>query len=242
MSVHFEVLVEDSSGAALLEHLLPKILGSNGDEHTWTVHHYNGVGSIPKGLKPKTDAAKRILLDRLPKLLAGYGKALPGVPVVVVLDTDRRDCVAFLKDLKGVAAACDPAPRVLFRLAIEEVEAWYLGDRAAVLEAFPKAKRRVLDQYQQDSVCGTWELLADAVEPGGSQAILDEGWPRPGEVKHAWAHAIGPLLDVERNLSPSFCKLRDGLRGLVAENENKDERDAEGEDDTAPEVDDEEVA
>lgn len=42
-------------------------------------------------------------------------------------------------------------------------------------------------------------------------------WPLPGQVKHEWAEKIGPLLDPERNVSPSFIRLRDGLRRLVAE-------------------------
>jgi len=37
--------------------------------------------------------------------------------------------------------------------------------------SYPRAKRDVLDRYVQDRVCGTWELLADAVYPGGSTAI-----------------------------------------------------------------------
>jgi hypothetical protein len=60
-------------------------------------------------------------------------------------------------------------------------------------------------------------LLADAVYPGGSVAIKKAGWPLPGQVKHQWAERIGPLLDPDSNGSPSFGKLRDGLRRLVAE-------------------------
>lgn len=72
-------------------------------------------------------------------------------------------------------------------------------------------------RYVQDSACDTWELLADAVHLGGSAAIKKCGWPLPGQVKHEWAEKIGPLMDPERNISPSFGKLRDGLRRLVAE-------------------------
>ena len=104
----------------------------------------------------------------------------------------------------------------MFRLAIEEIEAWYLGDQDALLAAYPKAKQDVLGKYAQDSVCGTWELLADAVYPGGSAAIKKVGGRLPGQVKDEWAEKIGPLMDLERNVSPSFGKLRDGLRRLVA--------------------------
>lgn len=213
--MHIEILVEDSSGEKLLEAVLPRLLGEYGNPHTWKMHSYKGIGRIPKNLKGSSDPSKRILLDRLPKLFQGYGRT-PGIDaVVVVLDTDKRDCVDFLAELKTLAAGCTPAPNTLFRLAIEEVEAWYLGDRQALTYAYPRAKPEILNRYVQDSACGTWELLADAVYPGGSVAIKKAGWPLPGQVKHEWAEKIGPLLEPDRNESPSFGKLRDGLRRLV---------------------------
>lgn len=215
--MHIEILVEDASGEKLLEALLPKLFGVYGDPHTWRVHSYKGIGRIPKNLNAGGDPAKRILLDQLPKLLGGYGKT-PGIDaVVVVLDSDRRNCVDFLAELKALAANCNPAPNTLFRIAIEEMEAWYFGDRHALTAAYPKAKIDVLQRYTQDSVCGTWELLADAIYPGGSAVVKKAGWPLPGQVKHEWAEKIGPLLEPDRNISPSFGKLRDGLHRLVAE-------------------------
>ena len=215
--MHIEILVEDASGAKLLEAVLPKLLGEQGDPHTWRVHSYKGIGRIPKNLNAGADPTKRILLDQLPRILRGYGNT-PGIDAaVVVLDSDRRNCVTFLTELKALAAACNPAPNTLFRLAIEEVEAWYLGDRQALQTAYPRAKADGLGRYAQDSVCGTWEVLADAVYPGGSAAINKAGWPLPGQIKYEWAEKIGPLLQPDRNLSSSFGKLRDGLRRLVAE-------------------------
>ncbi len=214
--MHIEILVEDSSGAMLLEVLLPQLLGPQGDANTWRVHAYKGIGKIPQGIGKKADPAKRILLDQLPKLLRGYGKT-PGIDaVVIVLDTDKRDCVAFLAELKAVIDDKMVVPDTMFRLAIEEIEAWYFGDRDALLAAYPRARQDVLRQYVQDSVCDTWELLADAVYPGGASAIKKAGWPLPGQVKHEWAKKIAPLMEPDRNVSPSFCKFRDGLRQLSA--------------------------
>jgi hypothetical protein len=214
--MHIEILVEDSSGASLLNVLLPQILGAQGEPHTWRLHAYKGIGRIPSGLATKADPAKRILLDQLRKLLGGYGRT-PGIDaVVVVIDTDKHDCVAFLTELKSVVDACKPAPNTMFRLAIEEIEAWYLGDQKALLRAYPKAKSEILRKYVQDSVCKTWEVLADAIYPGGSAAIRKAGWPLPGQIKHEWAEKIGPLMDLEQNISPSFAKLRDGLRELIS--------------------------
>jgi hypothetical protein len=156
-----------------------------------------------------------MLLDQLPRLLQGYGKTVGIDAVVVVLDTDNRECSAFLTELKSLLANCKPAPHTLFRLAIEETEAWYFGDKQSILQAYPRAKRDVIGRYTQDSVCGTWELLADAVYPGGSAAIKKTGWPLPGQIKHEWAERITPFMDIDQNTSPSFIKLRDGLLQLA---------------------------
>lgn len=213
--MHIEILVEDKSGETLLHELLPQIIGPQGDPHTWRLHAYKGIGRIPSDLAKAADPAKRILLDRLPKLLRGYGRT-PGIDVVVVvIDTDKRKCSEFLSELKDVSYACKPSPYTLFRLAIEEIEAWYFGDRGALLAAYPRAKTDILERYVQDSACDTWELLADAVYSGGSAAIKKAGWPLPGQVKHEWAIKIGPLMNPEKNVSPSFQKLKDGLRHLV---------------------------
>jgi hypothetical protein len=214
--MHFEILVEDRSGHALLEILLPELLGTQGDPHTWHIHGYKGIGRIPPDLASAGDPANRILLDQLPRILRGYSKT-PGIDaVVVVMDTDTKDCREFLDELLELAKECNMSDRTLFRLAIEEMEAWYLGDRNAILEAYPRAKKAVLDTYVQDSVCGTWELLADAVYPGGSTEIKQVGWPLPGQVKRQWAEEIGLFMNVDGNATPSFCKLRDGIRRLAA--------------------------
>lgn len=213
--MHIEVLVEDSSGASMVEALLPQVIGQRGSPHTWRVHQYKGIGRLPANLTSKADPVKRALLSQLPRLLSGYGKT-PGVDgVVVVLDNDQRNCRTFLRELKALLGNCRPAPRTLFRLAIEEMEAWFLGDRLALLSAYPRARKQVLARYEQDAVCGTWELLADAIYPGGHAAIRSAGWPLPGQIKYEWAEKITPHMDVERNLSPSFCKFRDGVRQLV---------------------------
>ena len=214
--MHFEILVEDASGELLLGSLLPKILGKNGDSHTWRTHAYKGMGRLPKDLRGKTDPWKRIILDRLPAVLAGYGRSQHGTEsaVVVLVDLDDRDCIGFKQELLQIQKRCHPRPKVLFRIAIEEMEAWLLGDTNAIFKAFPRAKKNVLHSYSQDSICGTWETLADAVFPGGSPTLKAEGYPRIGEEKCKWASLIGPHLDVESNLSTSLQVFRSGLLKL----------------------------
>ena len=215
--MHFEVLVEDRSGSLALEAILPKILGPNGSSHSWRLRSYKGVGRFPRNLRASGDPAKRILLDNLPRLLRGYGRSLRQVPsaVIVVVDLDNRDCMAFKQELLDVLRVCNPAPITLFRIAIEESEAWLLGDRDAVMAAYPNARRAVLDRYAQDGICGTWEVLADAVHPGGAAQLRRTGWPATGAAKCDWAEKIAPHMEVERNRSESFRVFRDGVRRLA---------------------------
>ena len=215
--MHFEILVEDESGRIAVNGVLEKILGANGANHSWRTHGYKGLGRLPKNLHGKTDPAKRLLLDRLPNLLRGYGRSLDdSAAVIVVVDLDSRDCMVFKQELLAVLNVCNPRPNALFRIAIEEIEAWLLGDRAAVRAAYPGARNSVLERYRQDEICGTWEVLADAVHTGGAATLAEAGWPASGAAKCAWARKIAPHMDPDRNRSPSFRAFRDGVRRLAA--------------------------
>ena len=214
--MHLEVLVEDQSGGIALETMLEKILGANGAVHSWSMRPYKGIGRLPKNLSGVTNPSDRILLDRLPSILRGYGRSLPDSSrVMVVVDSDDKDCLKFKQELLDVLNTCNPRPIALFRIAVEESEAWLLGDRAAVKTAYPNAKSSVLDSYVQDSICGTWEVLANAVHPGGSQRLKRFGYPEVGIAKCEWAERIATHLDVDRNLSKSFQIFRDGVRNLA---------------------------
>lgn len=211
--MHIEFLVEDRSGKEALQLLLPKIISSS--EHSYRVISYRGIGELPKDLRTTQDPRKRILLHQLPRLLQGYGRT-PGIDaVVVVVDSDRRPCAEFLSELQALLRNCHPVPRTLFRLAIEELEAWLLGDPTAVLQAYPAARRKILDGYEPDSICGTWEALADCVHVGGSVSLVREGYSAAGRAKAEWASRIAANIDPDRNASPSFQKFVSGVRRLI---------------------------
>ncbi len=216
--MHFERLVEDISGKTALEILIPKIIST--EQHTFNIHSYKGIGhKVPKDLKSTSDAKKRILLDRLPKIVQGWGKTLSdpdySFVLIVICDLDNRCLSTFRRELLDLVDKCNPKPKTQFCIAIEEGEAWYLGDLAAVKKAYPKAKEAVLNSYTNDSICGTWEKLADAVFSGGQQKLSKQGWQEVGKEKSNWANNIAPHMDVDNNLSPSFCYFRDKLRGLT---------------------------
>ena len=205
--MHFEVLVEDQSGKKVFDILIPKIIGS---EHSFKVHAYRGIGDIPKNLKSSTDASKRILLDQLPRLLRGYGRTFAGyrkdypAAVIVVCDLDDKCLKAFRQDLFAVLGACNPRPETRFCIAIEEGEAWLLGDIPAIKTAYPNARNNILNSYTNDAICGTWELLADAISQGGANGLKNKGWQVVGTEKSIWATNIAPYMDVKNNKSPSF--------------------------------------
>ena len=210
--MHFEFLIEDKSGAKALEILLPKLFGKN---ITYNIHSYKGIGRIPKGLQPKTDANKRILLDQLPRLLRGYGKVPYIGCIIIICDLDDENKQLFLSELNSVLNVCNPKPDAHFCLAIEEFEAWYLGDLIAVRRAYPKAKDNILNRYKNDSICGTWELLADAVCKGGSNVLIKSGYQAVGKQKLLWAEEISPHMNIDENISPSFQNLLKQLREIT---------------------------
>jgi hypothetical protein len=216
--MHFEILVEDQSGKHALEILVPRIID---ETHTCRVISYKGIGRIPKNLNAKADPAKRILLQRLPELLRGYGKTYSQntkeYAVVLVCDLDDRCLKELRQELLDILDNCHPRPRTCFCIAVEEGEAWLLGDVGAVKRAYPKAKDAVLENYGNDSICGTWEVLADAIYSGGSKMLKSGGWQVIGAQKSVWATMISPYIDVENNKSPSFCYFRGKLRDLAGQ-------------------------
>jgi hypothetical protein len=211
--MHFEILVEDQSGKVALDVLVPKIIGEN---HTFKIIDYRGIGRIPKNLKPG-DASKRILLANLPRLLAGYGKSWQEYPavVIVVCDLDDKCLKSFRSELMGLLNTCNPPPETRFCIAIEEGEAWFLGDISAIKKAYPKAKGSVLSSYVNDSICGTWEQLADSIYKGGSQRLSCHGWHAIGAEKSVWAENITPHMNLDNNISPSFNYFLGKLRELA---------------------------
>ena len=136
--MHFEILVEDQSGKKMLDMLVPKIIG---ESHTFRVHDYKGIGHIPQKLGDSRDAGKRQLLNQLPQLLRSYGRTFAKYPasypaaLVVVCDLDDKCLKMFRQELCNILNACNPQPVTRFCIAIEEGEAWLLGDIPAVKTA-----------------------------------------------------------------------------------------------------------
>lgn len=205
--MHFEFLIEDMSGKKFLDILLPKIIHQ---PNTYKVISYKGIGRIPKNLNSAGNAQARILLTQLPNLIKGYGKTYEGYGpdykacVFIICDLDNKDITEFRAELDEILHNSNPKPKTYFCIAIEEGEAWFLGDLPAIVAAYPSAKKNVLNSYVNDSICGTWEVLADAIYVGGAPALSAKGWQNVGKEKYQWAENITPHMSICPNSSPSF--------------------------------------
>lgn len=218
--MHLEFLVEGQSDLTTLSILMKSILGSYQEPHTWKIHKHRGIGNIPEDPASFPDRINQTLLHNLPAKLRAYGKEKrEDLLIVVLVDLDDRpDSLAFEEQLISLLEYCDERPNVLFRIAIEEVEAWFLGDHEAIRRAYPDALLDKLGDYVQDAQCGTWEKLADVVYSGGINALVKHGKRSPFilEQKRKWAVAITPHMELERNMSPSFRSFWEGIGAVVA--------------------------
>jgi hypothetical protein len=214
--MHFEILTEDASGAALVDAILPGILGPNGAGHSWRLIPFRGIGRLPKNLLAQASPKAQTILHKLPPILRGYGKMRsPELRVMVLVDTDTKDCVQFKHELLAVLESCDPRPRALIRIAVQETEAWLIGDPDAIRAAYPTADRKKLSAFRGDAFDGNWEYLAEVIRPGDSKKLTALGYPELGARKREWAEKIGPNIDAARNRSESFAAFVAGLNKLV---------------------------
>jgi len=149
------VFVEEPSAETALRLLLPKMIGDD-------------VAVEYRVFQGKSD-----LLERLPRQLRSYATWLTdSMRIVVLVDEDREDCLVLKRRLEKAAAGArlaTPASAtgerfvVLNRIAVEELEAWYLGDPVALRACFGKLPESFeqRERYRDpDAVAGgTWEAL-----------------------------------------------------------------------------------
>ncbi|MDP8228780.1 MAG: DUF4276 family protein [Candidatus Electryoneaceae bacterium] len=217
--MHFEILVEGQTELTALSILMKNIVGKYDQPHTWKIHKHQGIGKIPIDPTIRPNRCDRTLLHNLPSKLRAYGEEdRDDLFVIVLVDLDEReDCIGFKSEISDLLDYCDNRPNCLFRIAIEELEAWYLGDQVAIKNAYPNANQEIMSEYMQESQCGTWEKLADSIHPGGLSALRTMGKRsvRILEQKVVWAKKITPFMDVDSNRSKSFQVFRDGIRTLA---------------------------
>lgn len=199
-----EVLTEGASDAPVVHEVLTRHFGLN--EHVdFRIHAHRGRGSLPANPLAKPDQKHRGLFDQLPAKLRGFGKYMNDDFLVLVLaDADDDDCVQLLAELSAMLAQLpSKPPRVLFRLAIEETESWFLADTTAIQQAYPKAKLAAIRNLAPDARVGAWERLAVCLSKKPDTVT--------GGDKYKWAKEIAPHLNLLAPFSPSLGKLISGL-------------------------------
>ena len=200
-----EILSEDKSGAVVVERLSERITESEGIKAQVNVHPHRGCGSLPKDMTAKPPKFANSLLDLLPSELRAYNKIYAGKDIILIIamDSDDKDPQALRQEIYSVAAKFAPDIRSVVGISTEEIEAWVLGDKSAIIEAYPDTNKAVLDSYVQDSVCGTWEILCRAVSDNAEE-LIDIGYPAIGHYKALWTENISRYMQPQRNVSPSF--------------------------------------
>lgn len=199
---YFEVLVEGGADVPAVREIFSRKFGLLEDEH-FRIHPHKGRGRLPSNLLSQPDRKHQGLLDQLPAKLKGFSYLGPNVCVLVLLDVDNTPCRNLLTELQQMLAQLPRRPpNVLFRLAIEETESWFIADQTAIKLAFPKAKLGKLPDTP-DAIVGAWEKLAEAL--GIDRKTVT------GADKYKWAETIAPHLDLNHPPSPSFRKLIDGI-------------------------------
>ncbi|RAK68333.1 DUF4276 family protein [Hymenobacter edaphi] len=198
-----EFLLEEESAEEALRILLPRLLPA----------HYTPKLRVFRGCQD--------LLKQLTTVLKGYKRRLeqPGqqdLRVVVLVDADdiaerRRqelEQAATEAGLLTYAQAAGQRPfYVVNTLAVQELEAWFLGDPLAIQTAYPRVRPQHFGGLPDnpDTVAEAWEALL---------RVLQKADPKATKAKVRWAETIAPHLDIERNSSPSFQYFRQCLASL----------------------------
>lgn len=207
-NIYIQILIEDASGKILVGKVMEKYL-ENKKGILYDIKSFKGMGRIPKNITGSAIKTKSLLTD-LPQYLRGFSNALKHYPgktaIFVILDCDNKDCMGLKRVLVELYNNLQISTEVHFCIAIEEIEAWLLGDEEALFQAFPEGKKSVFQKYKQDSIIGTWECLADIVYKGGSLKLKKEmtSYFEIGKFKCGCAEKIGEFLNIHNNRSKSF--------------------------------------
>lgn len=215
--MHIEILTEDSSGAKIVQILTRQICEREHCEASINVRPHRGCGNLPKNPSQKPLPFASGLLDLLPAKCRAYNSVYGNTDacLVVIMDSDDNDPTELREKLYEVTHKYAPDLRSVIGLCTEEVEAWLLGDQNAVMKAYPDADISGFDEYVQDSVCGTWEMLCKIVCPDNYEDVREIGYPAIGHYKARWAEAISVHMDEDRNVSPSFINFKNALVAAI---------------------------
>lgn len=202
MNIHYEILVEEPSCEAFISEAWSRISPA---ETTCRIHAFNG---------------RHDLLSELPKRLRGYSKWIPEhYRIVVLIDKDRADCAELKAHLEKISreskfttlSSPGQEAKLANRIAVEELEAWFLGDPEGLRKAFPKVsqtfEKEAAYRYPDDIKGGTWESL--------ERLLQRANYYQGGLAKIDCARRMASHIDISRNRSRSFQVFIDALTRLI---------------------------
>lgn len=158
--------------------------------------------------------------DGKPGVIANFHRLVnrwdePETRFIVLLDQDSRDCRELKRIILDSAREKCPAKagRLMVRVACRELEAWYLGDAAALREAYPDAK---------DSA---WEKIEKRRDPDNARKAKPSELLRrlPNFVKRDAARRVGEIMgrkwaeSANGNRSTSFRCFVAGVMKMLGE-------------------------
>jgi hypothetical protein len=177
------LLLEEPSAREMLKGLLPRLL--------------------PQDVEPKyvVFEGKQDLDKQLVRRLRGWSR--PNSRFLVLRDQDAGECRAIKNSL---LEKCEEAgrPETVVRIACRELEAWYLGDLAAVESAL---NLRGLSKHQKMTRLRNPDTV---VNPASELRRLT----RDAYQKVAGSRAIGPELGIDGNPSRSFQVFVETLKSM----------------------------
>ena len=193
-----EVLVEGSSDVPAIREVLTRKF-SLAEHEDFRIHAHQGRGNLPSDVFSKPGLKNRSLLNQLPAKLRGFSTWFTKQHwVLVVIDADTTPCDELLRDLNAMLLKIPKPPRVLFAIAVEETESWFIADTDAIKKAYPDANLSQLKKIVPDTVCGAWERLSESIQARSKD-------------KTTWAEKISPHLNLINPSSPSLKKMIEGI-------------------------------
>ncbi len=198
-----EILVEEPSMEAALREVMPRIL-----------HGRAYWKSINMGSKGK-------LLKVLPARLRAYQRRIDNdedLKIIVLVDQDDDNCEQLKHRLETIAREAGLITKtavngqgdfqVVTRIAIEELEAWFMGDVDALKAAFTSLKSvNFPGNFRNPDNGGTWERLHRFLKRHG---IYRNSYP-----KIEAARKIAKHMEPGRNRSRSFQSFLQGVEACL---------------------------
>jgi hypothetical protein len=203
-----DIFVEGGSDIPVIKEILTRKFHLR-ESLDFCIHPHKGKGSLPDPLFKRPDPKNLTLLHQLPAKIKGYAHSGRDICLVIVVDADRDNCLDLKNSLVSILKGIESRPRcVLFRIAVEEIESWFIADLKAVKRAYSSCKISKLECTPPDAVVGAWEILAESL---GKDPTLCSGAD-----KMEWAIHISPHLNLDEPISPSLHMFIDGIGRVLA--------------------------